>query len=549
MTVFSSSIRRIARHTGMALCAVILTACGGDSAPEQNDPLAPFTRQQLDWQVCDPGVQPESSGLGRDSLADARCALMRVPLDYDHPDGGELQIELMRVAARQPQQRLGAIVFNPGGPGGDGVRTGLAKGRMFVQSGNARLLELVDRFDLVGFSPRGTGASSRLTCEISSERMQLAKELTKLQGLGANPGQQLAQRYAELEVRDCLRNPLSRHVHTDGTARDMDVLRAVLGEDKLNFIGYSYGTWLGAWYSRLFPQHVGRMLLDSSVDIDSPDQSLTPSSFGKQRVLDHFMLPLAERKKDTLGFGERDVRQRLLALDPKIRWALMENIDFSRSDNLQVGVLAMAAALFVEELREAHPEAAEDELEALTRQHSFAGDKYSSAYTVRIALKILEGLAEAEEEDDDDTIEVDKDGVSDAVHLSVSCNDTESKRDAQYWWNLDQQDKLRYPMFDEPASNFCVGWSAPRRSFPPAPEGTSMPLLMLQARYDGITPVEGAQATLAALPQARMIVVEDEYQHGLFPYGTACVDNQVADYFLHGTLPQRLGSCAAKQQY
>ncbi len=523
----------------------MLTACGGGEAPQppSNDPLAAFTQQTLQWQSCDPEALKIAPAPTREMLAGAQCALLRVPQDYDHPTDGELQIELMRVAARKPQQRLGALVFNPGGPGDDGVTLGATISMQLASSKNARLRDMADRYDMVGFSPRGTGSTNPLHCDM--EGAQRADEKAKLEHMlyedeDEASAEQAEQRLGHLEVQSCMDNPLSRHIHTEATARDMDLLRAVLGEDKLNFIGYSYGTWLGAWYSRLFPERVGRMLFDSNLSIVNMDEWLSPSQLSKQRIAERFMLPLVTRIHQTLGLDASDPRNTLMALYRPLKMVLDDTLDFTQSSELQNAALAIRAALVLQALHDSNSDATPEEMEAMVRLSVFAPDARADAQARETALDMLNRMKGNDAEDD---------SVNHGVNISVRCNDAGNKRDAQYYLNRMQQDRLLYPMFDGLASEQCVHWTLPLRTFPPAPAGESAPLLMLQSRYDAPTPVEGAMETWMSLPQARMILVEDEYQHGLFPYGTDCVDNQVADYFLHGTLPQRLGSCAARQQY
>jgi hypothetical protein len=167
-----------------------------------------------------------------------------------------------------------------------------------------------------------------------------------------------------------------------------------------------------------------------------------------------------------------------------------------------------------------------------------------------VALELIETLAE-----DDDTLEaswIDTDAQGKVrllpeftVNMSVRCNDTGTAGDASYWLGVSNDQVARYPMVGgNSVAKPCVYWPASPRKIAPLSTIEGLPILMLQSRYDGATPVESALATLAALPGARMILVENEYRHGLFPYGTECVDTQVANYFLQGTLPPRNSTCA-----
>lgn len=551
---------RWAGLAGGALVCGMLVACGGTEVDAQHSPpypLAEFTQQTLDWQAC----APERIGQDQEALLAAlpdrtRCALLRVPLDYDHPAEGVLQIELLRVAAAQPQSRLGAIVFNPGGPGEDGLASALVHGMQWALASpedvsGTQLREMSQRFDVIGFSPRGTGASHPLICDVPGT----FEDQDSLTFDRSAENLQRAQRNAQRMARACLDNPLSAHIHTEATARDMDLLRAVLGDAQLNYIGYSYGTWLGSWYARLFPQRVGRMLLDSSLDVTQRlDDQFMLQDMANQRILDEIMLPFAERHRDTLALGSAsELRAALLALPSSLKEALFDDMDFMDSSLLERAVLRMSAALGLDALMRSHPDADNDALLALVDSHLFAPVPRVNVAVARLARELIEALAGDENQAvKADWIETDAQGAlrllpEFTVNMAVRCNDTGTAGDAAYWLGVSNDQVARYPMVGgDTASKPCVYWPVSSRTIPPLSTIAGLPILMLQSRYDGATPVESAQATLAALPGARMILVENEYQHGLFPYGTECVDTQVANYFLQGTLPPRNSSCAGK---
>lgn len=552
------SAARLCRLAAAALLCAILVACGGrsdDAAPP--DPLAAFTQQKLAWQGCDAQQLSEEQAALLAPLGErARCALMRVPLDYDHPAQGELQIELLRVAAAQPQQRLGAIVFNPGGPGENGLASALAQAVEWTQArdedvGGTQLREMGNRYDVIGFSPRGTGASNPLVCDVPGAfepqgSVTFDRSADNLQR---------AQRNAQLMAQSCLNNPLSPHIHTEATARDMDLIRTLLGEARLNYIGYSYGTWLGSWYARLFPQRVGRMLLDSSLDMTQRlDDQFMLQDMANQRILDEIMLPYAERHQYQLALGNASaMRAALLALPPALKAALFEDMDFMDSSVIERAVLRMGAAIGLDAVMRAHPDADEDELQALVENHAFSPVPQVNDVVAQLALELIEAVEKNENQVlEEDWIETDAQGAlrllpEFTVNMAVRCNDTGTRGDASYWLGVSHEEVARYPLLGGgTVAKPCAYWPTPARSIPPLSTIEDLPILMLQSRYDGATPIESALATLAALPGARMIVVENEYRHGLFPYGLPCVDEKVVQYFLQGALPARLSSCAGK---
>ncbi len=225
--------------------------------PEATRPPEPalvdFYTQQLDWQSCQTG---------------AECATLTVPLDYDRPDARTIEVALLKVVAQDPDARIGSLVVNPGGPGSPGTAYAAQARSVFRQP-------LLDRFDIVGFDPRGTGSSSPVDC-LSDEQLDdyiatdpdpdTAREEEDYLGWVETIGQGCVQRSGQL----------ASHISTVEAARDMDVLRAALGESTLTYLGASYGTKLGATYADLFPTKAGRLVLDGAVDlsIDARQSSL-----------------------------------------------------------------------------------------------------------------------------------------------------------------------------------------------------------------------------------------------------------------------------------
>jgi pimeloyl-ACP methyl ester carboxylesterase len=206
--------------------------------------LTRFYDQHLDWQQC------------RDQFA---CARLTVPLDYRHPGGRTIELAVLKRPASDPGHRLGSLVVNPGGPGASGIDYAAAAEQAFRRP-------LLDAYDIVGFDPRGVGASTAVDC-LSDARLDgyLAADPTP-----DTPAEERAFLAQEQAIgRGCLDHSgrLAAHVTTIEAARDMDVLRAALGESTLDYLGASYGTELGATYAELFPHRVGRMVLDGAVDL------------------------------------------------------------------------------------------------------------------------------------------------------------------------------------------------------------------------------------------------------------------------------------------
>jgi pimeloyl-ACP methyl ester carboxylesterase len=207
--------------------------------------IAGYYAQRLSWQSCDKGFE---------------CARLYVPFDYSRPAGPRFSLPVVKLPAADPASRVGALVINPGGPGGSGVEYALgARSGEFTQ-------EVLNRFDIVGFDPRGVGGS------LPAVRCMTGPQLDTYFATNADPANtaQLATLISEskLYAAECARNAaaLLPHMGTVNAAKDMDVLRAALGEHALTYLGKSYGTYLGASYAQQFPSKVRALVLDGAVD-------------------------------------------------------------------------------------------------------------------------------------------------------------------------------------------------------------------------------------------------------------------------------------------
>ncbi len=225
-------------------------------APGSTEPprpaLAPFYSQTIDWEQC----------------GDNQCGVLEVPIDYRDAAGETMGLALVKVPATDPDARIGSLVVNPGGPGASGVSYAEAADTVFRTP-------LREHFDVVGFDPRGTGASNPVDC-LSDEEMTAFLALDPDPDDAAEEQALLGGLTSFFEGCVASSDALIGHVTTAEAARDMDVLRAALGESTLTYFGASYGTKLGATYAELFPDKVGRLVLDGAVDVGLPsrEQSL-----------------------------------------------------------------------------------------------------------------------------------------------------------------------------------------------------------------------------------------------------------------------------------
>lgn len=218
--------------------------------PTGSEGLGTYYGQKLSWTKC-PGGQ---------------CADLTVPLSYDDPQGKTIKVKVLKVPATRKKNRLGSLVVNPGGPGGSGID--YAQAADFIVGKPVR-----QRYDIVGFDPRGVGRSEPINC-LDDRQLDsfLGEDPTPDTPSEEQSFAQTAKSFAEA----CKTNagPLLAHVSTVDAAKDMDILRAALGDPKLNYLGKSYGTFLGATYAGLFPKTVGQFVLDGVVPPDLTSEQI-----------------------------------------------------------------------------------------------------------------------------------------------------------------------------------------------------------------------------------------------------------------------------------
>ncbi|MDG4865490.1 alpha/beta hydrolase, partial [Streptomyces sp. T-3] len=444
------------------------------------------------------------------------CGTVEVPLDYARPNGKQIKLTVSRTKAKgKPAERQGALVFNPGGPGASGMYFPMA----------AQLPEwqrIAAAYDIVGYAPRGVGRSAPLSC-------QDPKQFTKAPTLAPTHPDETYKKEriarAKAYARGCAKNAGAAlpHYTSLNNARDLDVLRAGLGEQKLTFMGASYGTYFGALYASLFPTHVRRMVFDSAVNPD-------PKQIWYRNNLDQ-----------SLAFERR--------------WADFRAWVAKHDATYGLGKTAGEVQRSYEQVRAelAHKPAGgkvgPGQLQAAYLQSGYYDDVWPQRAVALAEFKRgnPRPLIEQAAPQPDAAVEEEN---GNAVYTAVECNDAPWPTDWKVW-DRDNSRLARMAPFetwDNAWMNLpCAYWPAPRQKPVDirAPHGSLPPTLILAAERDAATPYEGALELHRRLPGSALVTEQDAGTHGIGFGANQCVNGHLETYLLEGRLPVRRAACAA----
>jgi pimeloyl-ACP methyl ester carboxylesterase len=308
--------------------ALLISGCSSEVAIEEPlSDLATYENQKLDWSTC---------------YDDFECADLRVPIDYADLKVGAFKIALLRYKAQDQKNRIGSLIVNPGGPGGSGVDYAYNAEYIFDP-------DVLDRFDIVGFDPRGVDRSAPIKC-LNDQETDAAYAADAKPDTEAELTQAISD--AKSFIDKCQSaNKYLNHFSTAEAARDMDILRAALGDKKLNYLGKSYGTYLGTLYAQFFPEKVGRMVLDGAVDpnISILEQNISQAK-GFDDALGAFITDCAEEDDCPLPKNKIEAIAKIISIftsaaaNPLPRKRKVKNDDRAATESLIV--LGTASALY-----------------------------------------------------------------------------------------------------------------------------------------------------------------------------------------------------------
>ncbi|WP_328399235.1 alpha/beta hydrolase [Streptomyces sp. NBC_00390] len=494
--------RNIAPLLAVSAVATLVPALAPATASAAENPMKQYLQQKPAWHRCDTSTP-----------ARLQCADIKVPLDYSRPGGKQIRVAISRIRTATSAERRGVLLINPGGPGGPGIDMPLLL--------EADLPKAVKKqYDLIGFDPRGVGQSSPVSCGLNSK-----EEIWERPYKAATFEKDVS--WARTVAKKChaKAGDKLRHITTRNTARDMDVIRSVLGEKKISYLGYSYGTYLGAVYTQMFPRRADRFVLDSAVDPKRIWRGMIQVwAEGAEPAFTRWTEWTARRHAQyKLGKTPEAVR--------KTFWDLVARADRKpieldgtamTGDDIRGGramfFSVSAAAEAIAELKKAA-----------------AGKPSGPTGKPRTPERPAPPSFGRAVPPDNGT----------ASFWSVVCGDTRAwPRDPEQYRRDAIQDKSRYPLYGDFSSNImpCAFWK--NGSEPATTVDNKVKALILQNEWDPQTPLTTGLGLHSALKGSRMVTVAGGEGHGI--YGSkSCADKTATAYLTTGKLPAKDVTCRA----
>ncbi|MFL3868306.1 alpha/beta hydrolase [Streptomyces griseobrunneus] len=520
------------RAAALATTAVLLPLAGcsdgggggggeGGSTPTRASTASPtatsgkLATQKLEWSACSAPNVAQGGGESPSPLPGGavwECSFMDVPLDYAKPDGRTIELALIRGKAKDQKRRIGSLLFNFGGPGASGVATLPAFGADYDR--------LRARYDLVSFDPRGVGRSEGVECADDAQLDALYQE-------DGTPDDAAEEKEFVQGQKDfiaaCEENSGAElpYVGTTNAARDMDLMRTVLGDDKLHYFGISYGTELGGVYAHLYPDKVGRAVFDAVVDpTKDAEQSSLGQAQGFQLAFDNFTENCADRGDECAlpGATGQEVQRWITDLLAQLEKEPVDGLG-DRPLTQTLATTGIASALYS---KETWP---------LLEQGLDEAEGGNGALLLALADS-LNGRSEDGRYDN-----------SNAANIAINCADSRQR------FTLEQT-KAALPAFRKASPVFgeylgwglmsCTGWPvAGAWETPDVSAPGSAPVLVIGNTGDPATPYAGAKAMVEQLGTG--VGVELTYKgegHGAYNSKNACVQRAVDGYLLNGTVPK-----------
>jgi pimeloyl-ACP methyl ester carboxylesterase len=438
---------------------------------------------------------------------DLECGTLRVPLDHAKPNGKTIDLAVLR--AKAIGDRLGSVVFNFGGPGGPAVET--------LAATTDGYKDLRARYDLVAIDPRGVGRSSPVTCGTTAELDRFFALDARLGGSAAERAEVI--RATKKYIAGCEKNSgdILPHVGTQAVARDLDLLRTALGEDKLDYLGYSYGTMLGSTYATLFPRNAGRMVLDAAADLTQPQLKLAEAQIaGRERT---YRLFLDDCVKNGCDFGStaKAANKTVERLVEGLRKKPLKVGDRKLTGGL--AATGIAIGLYAKPVWPAIESAVSKAVKGdgsglLALSDAFTGRSPDGRYSTMLQ-----------------------------AGMAVSCLDAVEPATLGQAVKADRRLRKMSPLFGG-GSATCALWPVPNVPNDRIDATGSDPIVVIGGKADPATPFEWAESMARKLKTGVLVTFEGE-GHGSYGQGNKCVDKLVHEYFFDGKIPVAGSSCPA----
>ncbi|NUQ97772.1 MAG: alpha/beta fold hydrolase [Streptomyces sp.] len=497
---------RTASGAAFLLAALTLTvppALADTAVHPSADPLARYHRQHLTWKSCLLG--PDDATGKELEQAGAQCADVTVPLDYDDPGGRTTTVAISRIRATDKSRRVGALLLNSGGPGGQTIGD-----PPWVRSA---MRQVGARYDVVGVDPRFVGRSTPLDCHWPTGSF--------VRGPGNDhAGFDRSTALAAELARRCrtYEGDVLPYVTTRNTARDMDVIRAALGERRISYLGYSYGSYLGEVYATMFPGRTDRVVLDGVIAPERYGPRLLRGTETANRHALKDWAAWAAARDDAYGLGR--TQNAVLAVLDRIQATAAGSplrIGGHRVDEQMVPVVVFNG------LSQDNDSAYGDFAQAV-RDMRRAADGGSVTPTPWLA----------------DTLDFLLTGSSSSygsVQTAILCGDVAAPRDPGTYWRQIQLARKQDPLFGPVTNNIgpCAFWDPPREH--PTTIRADLPALLVNATGDPRTTYDGALTVRRAWPSSRLVTLRGADQHAVYGvFGSTCADTAVNAYLATGRL-------------